>query len=364
MGKRLDNVQALRGVACLLVVLFHLQHWDVAYGANTPVVGWFGGFGFAGVDLFFVLSGFIITHTNRHHLGRPAAVPGYLFRRLWRIFPTYWAALAGCVAATVLVAGWPHEWKVPAGRWAQIVALDPRGSFPNAVIGQAWTLTYELLFYVVFGVLMLVPPRLAAAGLAAWAAAAAAALLGPPPDMLVWSPLSPFVLEFLAGCLIAWATARGVTGGRWAAAALAVAWAAVGSAAVGWAWPDWSHGAVMSHPRPRVLVFGVPAALLVYAAVAAEERSAWRPGRWLRVLGDASYSLYLTHAHVMIVAVLVGTRVPHTRWPHVGWLAVTFAACLAVGLAFHYAVERPLLNLARRERAAPAPVEAPARVAA
>src|SRR5688572_474363 len=90
--RHLQNVQALRGAACLMVVVYHLQVWDAAFGNPTPVFREVRRFGFAGVDLFFVLSGFIITATNLRHVGRPAAVPGYLFRRLWRVYPTYWAA--------------------------------------------------------------------------------------------------------------------------------------------------------------------------------------------------------------------------------------------------------------------------------
>jgi exopolysaccharide production protein ExoZ len=82
----LRNLQALRGVACLLVVWLHVAATESGmHGLRTPLfhAGWW--FGAAGVDLFFVLSGFVITYTHWTQRGRPAAVPGYLFRRAWRI---------------------------------------------------------------------------------------------------------------------------------------------------------------------------------------------------------------------------------------------------------------------------------------
>src|SRR5687768_11681774 len=93
MNQTLHNLQALRGAAALVVVWFHLWGWEGAYGRSTPVFDQVRWFGFAGVDFFVALSGFIIVYTQARHLGRPSAVPGYLFRRLWRVYPTFWVAM-------------------------------------------------------------------------------------------------------------------------------------------------------------------------------------------------------------------------------------------------------------------------------
>src|SRR4051812_18041777 len=94
MRERFDTLQALRGAACLLVVVLHTAGVEAKFGlrfAPLRPVQWFG---YAGVDLFFVLSGFIIAATPRADLGRPRRLPAYLFRRAWRIYPTFWAVLA------------------------------------------------------------------------------------------------------------------------------------------------------------------------------------------------------------------------------------------------------------------------------
>ncbi|MDB5310236.1 MAG: acyltransferase 3 [Gemmataceae bacterium] len=355
MREHFHNLQALRGVACLLVVGVHLLKLEASFGFQTlgfREVRWFG---FAGVDLFFVLSGFIIASTNRQHLGRPGALPGYLFRRFWRIYPTYWAALVFAAALAGLVFGRAVYDPWGTGDWVGWLVLAPIDT-PNAFVGQAWTLSYEVMFYLAFGALLLVPPRWAAGALCCWGVVVVAGLFGPVRTGPAGLPLSPFVLEFLGGCLVAWLIGRGVRGYPRPALALGLGYAAVGvvwtTAVVSGAYPD-----AMASQRLRVLVFGPAAILIVYGMAAAEGRWPRRVPGWLLRTGDASFSLYLLHPSILILGLVVGVRVPHTRLPHLLWLAGTFAAILATGFLFHARVERPLLGLGKSRRK-PRPVAA------
>ncbi len=350
MGQTLHNLQALRGVACLMVVAFHLAGWETeGYGLRTPVVGAFRWFGFAGVDLFFALSGFIIAFTNARHLGRPAAAPGYLARRLWRIYPPLWAAmlLAGLGWAyllnnPVLTPGWERDWL----HWLLLLPGEPN----NLYVAPAWTLTYEVMFYLAFAVVIAVPPRLGAGLLAAWAVAVLA--LAPTWQPGAAIPTSPYVLEFLGGCLVAWLIRRGVRGHGRTAALLGVGHAVVAAViARALTTEDWLT--TVAREPVRVLVFGPAAVLIVYGLAAAELTGTYRAPRWLRPVGDASYSIYLIHCAVGWHAVIYGCYLPHNRLPHVGWLVGTFAACVAAGFLLHYTVERPLLNLLKRKKSRP-----------
>ena len=368
MKAHFHNLQALRGVACLLVVLYHVVGFESKFGLETPLLREVRWFGFAGVDLFFVLSGFLITTTTCRDLGRPAAVPGYLFRRAWRIFPAYWAAMAVATAFGGVVFGWPVGSPGWAAGWPRWLTLTPTAA-PNPVIGQAWTLTYEVMFYAAFGLLLVLPPRAAAAALGGWAVvvAVAAARAGLPGAADTDQVVSPFVLEFLGGCAVAGLDARGVRrGGRVAlVGGLVYAAAGVGLARGLVAMP---YDLAMAHTHLRVLVFGPPAMLIVYGLVALEGRC--RVPGWLRRVGDGSYSLYLLHTTVILAAAVAGMWFPHTRLTHTLWVAATFAAAVALGLLFHRWVERPLLNLAKPRRPVlklyvPGPAEeAPVRKAA
>ncbi len=352
MREHYHNLQALRGVACLLVIGMHLWVREVEFGVQTPIFRVIQWFGFAGVDLFFVLSGFLIASTNRKYLGQPSAVPSYLFRRAWRIYPTYWVTMAISASYICAISGEDELVRLLGDSWPRWVLLIPDSS-ENVLVGQAWTLSYEILFYAAFGLLFVLPARWAAIVLGAWAAAVAIALAFPEPQSpLAALPTSPFVLEFLGGCAISELANRGIRG-RWRSAlALGIAWPILAILLMTAASSESYISAISSH-RIRVLVFGPAAILLVYGMSAAEGRWPRQVPRWLLRIGDASYSLYLLHPTVLASAMWVGVLVPHSRLSHTLWLLGTFGGVLACGLLMHRLIEKPLLNLLKRKKKPP-----------
>src|SRR5437879_1684641 len=156
---RLTNLQALRGVACLLVLFFHVAEWEL-HRCESPAVrvaAPFEYFGYSGVDLFFVLSGFVITWVSFGNLGDHSQLLSFAWRRAWRIFPLYWACWIGVNVAYVNLIGIP--W-LPTGKWliANILILPAQEQ--HLFIPQAWSLAFELLFYAAFTAFFLIPRRL------------------------------------------------------------------------------------------------------------------------------------------------------------------------------------------------------------
>jgi peptidoglycan/LPS O-acetylase OafA/YrhL len=346
MTEHVKNLHALRGAAALLVVLYHVSVLEDIFGLHTFLVRELQWFGFVGVDVFFALSGFLITATNRKHLGTPSAVPRYLFRRFWRVYPPFWAVMG--LSFLTLWALFGSGFVGPEIRryWVGWAALLPM-PIPNPMCGPAWTLCYEVLFYLAFGLLMIGPPRLAAAALCGWAAVIVYRMPAPTPtNVYVQMVTSPFILEFLGGCLVAWLAGRGVRRGWRAALVLAPVYLATG------VWlssePGVAYKVTTCNEPVRVLVFGPPAVLLVYALVAADGRWPRRLPNWLMKAGDASYSIYLLHGTVMVAGMVVGYHIPHNNLPHLLWLATTFTVAVGGGLLFHRWVERPLLGLRKR----------------
>ena len=356
MPRQFDNLQCLRGVACLLVVVYHVAQAEIGLGLGFNPLKPFRWFGYAGVDVFFVLSGFIIASSNRADLGRATQLPRYLFRRLWRIYPTYWFALLVCVAAalwnpTVALALW--------NRLPDSALLLPQ-SIEAAVLPVAWTLTFEVMFYLAFAALFLLPRRVALPVLLGWAVAVVGcSAAGVRPTGRYSSlPLNPLVLEFLAGCVLAWVPAR-LTGR--AAAVVGVAalgWAAVASAV----YFDANANRLPMNYLGRVIVYGLPAALAVLALTGWERAGGRIRSRWLLRAGDASYSIYLVHAPMMVLVTLLTMWVglKHSRLGHTAWIGMMLVVGVVPGLLVYRFVEAPLLRLVKKPRPKLAVVEAEA----
>ena len=115
MHTKLNNLQGLRGVACLLVLGIHMGAWEHDFGVAREFLRPFRWFGFAGVDLFFVISGFIIAHTQAKTLGNARALPAFLFRRFWRVYPLFWLMML--IAVPVMGSALSHADKTAWLPW-------------------------------------------------------------------------------------------------------------------------------------------------------------------------------------------------------------------------------------------------------
>lgn len=322
----IGGLQMLRGVAATLVVLFHLQAAAVFEGHDPGILRWFVG-GEVGVDVFFVLSGFVIFHAMR---GREDRGPGWFLRqRFWRIVPPYWAVLALtllAMAAHGMMQGdwseWPDLWRIVLS-----VLLLP---LPDHVMAVAWTLTVEGLFYLVFAATYFrFGARGAILALALWSAGTLGLKLmhlGLPPVLGVI--LYSGVIEFLYGGLIALAISAGWRAGAVPALVLGV----LGLAAVVFGYVSIYAG--------RSWVAGLPSAALVYGLAA----GGWRMPNWVIVWGESSYLLYLLHLLVFSVAGTLLRMAGVEPYGSVTALLGLGALSIAVSVAASLWLERPYLR--------------------
>src|SRR6195952_3032676 len=166
--ERLDTLEALRGIAALLVVLYHLQYIFIARTGIVPFGGLFGS-GDRGVDLFFVLSGFIIMIAHRNDTGSTVRLMPYLYKRACRIFPSVWIMTS--VAAVLYACHFGGAGKMaklePWNIAASALLLPQNGP---ALVNVTWTLKYEIFFYAVFA-LLIVGRLLGVVTMLAWQAA-------------------------------------------------------------------------------------------------------------------------------------------------------------------------------------------------
>lgn len=351
MRPTLHNLQALRGIACLVVVFYHIGGYEHTFWTKWRTFHVFRWFGYAGVDVFFALSGFIIAWAHRDQLGRAEYLPRYIVRRFLRIYPVMWAA---CLVSVLLVAAMGSA-AIFQPNWARDYAgwmlLLPRLE-PFRFIAATWSLHYEILFYLAYGVLFLVPARWAMPLALGWVAVIVGVWTIPymPGTFGGQMLVTPYVLEFLGGAGVACVVGRGFVRGPRVALALAVGWTAALFVLLGGAdpidLPLWLWG--------RFFVFGPSSVLLVYAVVAGEIAGRIRLPVRLRLLGDASYSIYLMHGPVTLALVTLMWGMNTNLPTHLLWVAVLLVGGLGSGWLLYIAVERPLLNRAKRRAANPA----------
>lgn len=338
--QKLAGIEALRGVAAVAVVLYHVaRHLDQAYGAHLLMALFQPGH--AGVDLFFVLSGFIILHVHRDDIGRPQRLTHYLRQRCLRLMPIYWIALG--LTALSLIAGGNG---VPSATWLLWSAsLLPTWGEP--LLGVAWTLQHELLFYLLFAALIF-NRRIGMAALGLWLAWISLSLAGMAPQGVPPRFSSLYNLEFLFGMGAAAALARGWGGApRLMAGAGALLLMMSGAAE--------SLGLLDGYGNLARITNGIPSALLICGLASWEEKRGMRVPAMLKALGAASYSIYLFQFLGIAVAWQLWSRLGMASGGFGGetWLILSSflflgAAGVMGGLAMHVMVERPLLGRLRR----------------
>ena len=346
---RLDWLQTLRAASVLLVMLHHLVSATDVYFNEKGIIDFFY-FGHCGVDIFFVISGFIMWHIYRADLHRPDRFTPFLKRRFLRIYPVYWILTTGLLLVILWVPGEVKDYKRNVFYIIETYALIPLGfAQGNPIIPAAWSLFHEIKFYLLFSLCILLPPRASrwwARILVILTLLHMAWLVTPDGQAAGMGFLfSPFNLEFLAGCLVAHFVQNREPKG-WVAC-LATVVGVTGIAVLG----HLDSLRAMEDRLVRVLAYGGPSVALVLAATTLDHLPAWRhrTSRLMVLLGDASYAIYLIHYPIYCMAALAIIKLGlAAKLPLAVVLTVFFAAALIIALLFHVFVERPLTDKLKR----------------
>jgi len=324
--KPLLSIQYLRAFAALAVVLFHACQWaDIDFDIGA-----------GGVDVFFVISGFLMWAITQD----PSVTPGsFLWKRITRVAPLYWIATLA-LAALVLV--WPALIPQVKAEPAHVLLsltftphLDPAG-LPFPLLPPGWSLDYEAILYQIFALALMGPRRWRLTAILS--ALVLITLTGLVLRGLFPLFANPLMLEFAAGIVMARVMGPQVTEkGRRPSLGMGWSFIALGLTILALLKLLGIHSDL-----GRWLLWGGPAVLIVVGAIGVEAGGGLPRSQTLKRVGDASYSIYLFHWPIIaVVAKLAGARHP---W----WLVpVTVVASLAAGLAARQLVEKPLIRLLR-----------------
>ncbi|CAN5586923.1 acyltransferase [soil metagenome] len=343
--KKINSLQIYRGIAAVLVVLFHATTYSQEK-LSRPFLNNIFLFGYTGVDFFFVLSGFIIFYAHAKDISTHQPVMPYLTKRLIRIYPIYWFVTITKLIILLCVPTLAKSYEKQISVVVASVLLMPQSNLP--LIGAAWTLSYELFFYLLFGVAIWLGGRWGFYLLGIWsltvlgfAGAELVGMRGLPDHYLLQFLLNERNLEFVLGCLSAYLVMRGrLPYPRLIALGGAILFLAAG-------WYVSYGGQVPSY----TLFFGIPSLLLITGSASLELQSPVRFASPLIFLGDASYSIYLTQGMVINVLALLLFELHWLTQFNLS-LSVLVMVCLTVlgGSIVYQLVERPLLSLIRARR--------------
>lgn len=343
-GTTLHSIQILRGAAALAVALAHLHAVELKFG-GPPVLGAWAQAGFGGVDLFFVISGFVMVWVTRGDQGRAAAVPLFWAGRAARIYPLWWLVCGAVFAVWLVRPDWVYASHGSNPDIVRSFLLLPHTELPLHAVG--WTLIHEIYFYLVFGLMLLLPARALPWALGAWAALAAATALALPGPDNPWLALArhPLTLEFIAGAVVGLFAARGwFPAPQWMLRA-GLFWIVLAAISI-----SDNPPAAFSGEWERVFKFGLPCALVVWGAVGLEANGARMSGH-LAVFGDWSYALYLIHvpAFAAVGRLAAPLSVPGP-FDNALVLGVALLVAIVAAAILHHAVERPVMAVSRKLR--------------
>jgi exopolysaccharide production protein ExoZ len=346
MPQKLNSLQLYRGLASLLVVLHHA---NIILDRELHKDGSFKifHFGWVGVDFFFVLSGFIIFYIHQGDIGK----------RFVRVYPLYWLVLAVKILSSLFADKGNSISQSTPIQFIQAILLVPqeRTNLDN-FIGVSWTLTHEIFFYLLFGLIILLRPKFSRSIVVIWVAGLLlnfANLLPINKSLLFDFVFNSRNLEFILGCWAAHIVSKSSQGrGKFLiVTALMILIGSIFNTRYHQA------GGVSAEIAP--LAYGIPFALLIVGSVRFEKHTALKIPGFLIFLGDASYSIYLTHGFFInnITRIFYkwaekyNSQLLSLHSDNILYISISTAiiiVSIGIGCGIYLLVERPLLKLLRK----------------
>ena len=336
----LISIQLLRALASILVLMAHLQVKEIQYGDASSLLWQHFNVGAIGVDIFFVLSGFIIFFVAGNVPSTTAAATRFFKLRVIRVLPMYWL-----LTTAALIVFYMHPEIVNKTASKPTVVLESYFLLPTdnkLLIQNGWTLSYEMLFYFSFCALIFLPARFRAPALVTAACLTVGLGVFITPQTVTLKFLSSnLLLEFAYGVVLG-AIFISPERPRYFTPFLGATLLILGAASIAL-----MISINLGFGAARGYRYGIPAALLVFAALALERQS--RALSSLKILGDSSYSLYLLHGLSLAAVGMVWKKFHlHGAASNLAMLLTMAAVSIVSAIALHLWVEKPLLGYMRR----------------
>lgn len=360
---KLDSIQVMRAIGMGMVLIGHVAQILLSYGTAPKFMGTaFNLYLLTGewiLDLFFVVSGFIMVYISAGVFGKKGAGASFLFARISRIVPVYWFYTT--VMVVLILSGVLNQQigGRPFGAMEMIKSylfipynavppemFNPRMQ-PWPILNVGWTLNFEMLFYVMFAGFLAFPIKRALTLFGVTIAVLMVVHLFVSPFLAVpyfWT--SPQLIKFFAGCLVGYVFLRGVYFNVPAWLCVVVMLTAI--TLNGWWYKSFSYTHMHEawfHVLPALLC-----SVITVCAVLTPLRDKVAP-KFLSFMGDASYSIYLSHIIVLLVLVMVPMQMMGSRdfYLALGLSVVAVPVALLVGVLSYKYLELPVTHFLRKK---------------
>jgi exopolysaccharide production protein ExoZ len=337
---KIDSLQAIRGFAAIAVMLFHgsqIIHERLGYIFLNKVFA----AGFCGVDIFFILTGFIILNNAKPGIEN---IGPFIKKRFIRIYPTYWIITAALIFMYFISPSPDQSYKSDPGVILGSFLLIPQNKY---ILGVAWTLPNQIIFYLVFSITYFRSQRIFFYTITGWTATILVLhfLHIKTPFFATYALIQPIFLEFTLGCLVAYIynLFPNAKHSSWLFL--------VGLILLMFTWrlycvleescSDHFNDIIkINNDMTRVYLFGIPAALIIFGALYLPVTMP----KALVFLGDASYSIYLMHGTILSLLIKLVVKFNLiSLFSNIAGIVTLFSATLFIATFFYRAVERKLL---------------------
>ena len=351
--KKLELIQVFRGLAAIGVLLCHCDMILEEMFSQQFLSNIFS-FGGAGVDFFFVLSGFIIFYIHAKDIEQPTKVKAFAIKRIIRVYPLYWLVLGLKIASSWLSSYDPALKTRTAIEFIKAITLFPQDKtlIASGFLGVSWTLSFEVFFYFMFGLAIVFPRKIILPIVGLWLSISLANLIGivplDPSSLLDSFWFSQLNLEFALGCLAAHLLQRY----QFSHGSFILSFGLF-LLSISIAIDIYASTRNLPSPTEHVIFYGIPFWVLIIGGVTLESEKTIHIAPIFSAIGNASYSIYLMHGFfISNLAKLISKYSPSILNNSVLFY-FTGVLCSAISMLLCYGVycyiEQPMLLFCRRK---------------
>jgi len=342
MKDKLYLLQTIRGIAAVLVVLHHISSSSEVYFKSVWLYNFFNSS--RALDIFFVLSGFIITYTHVNDLQKRTNTKAFLIKRFIRIYPIFWIVSLIYLIFYLSVKTYTAHDLTSGFMIKSFLLIDTKIPPPVRV---AWTLSYEVVFYLAFGACISLGIRAAKFIWLLWFLAIITCYFILPPDSIPY-PFKIPMAEILAGCLAGYLLSR-MPLDHMSASAIKSRYISLLSAGILIYLIMWGleflAGLSQKDPIENRVLLGLASVLIIPGAAIADLKNHVKVPKLFLTIGDASYMIYLTHYLMLALFYKTAMRYPQMHSSPYSTFLIGLCALVAAivfGILTHRFIEKPL----------------------